>query len=272
MAFQGSLRELPLADVIQVVAVSGKSGVFTVKNDRKEGYIYLQDGEIVHAQVEDLEGEDAIYELAIWSEGEFVFTPDTPSPKVTITRSITNLLMEAARRADEWRVLSKKIPSTHLVPIFKHRNSMTSVTLSPQEWIVVSRIDEQKTIDEISLALGVSSFEVCKVIYGLITSGLIELNDYVRTFNAYLNSLDTDALVELINSIYQKALEYVGQDEKHVKLITNVLKMSYSQIETGRGGIAGVEFLLEVNRLLDSIVGKRKATRFFNEVKAMVGA
>ena len=33
MAFQGSLRELPLPDIIQLVAVSGKTGVFVLKNE-----------------------------------------------------------------------------------------------------------------------------------------------------------------------------------------------------------------------------------------------
>ena len=42
MAFQGSLRELPLPDVIQLVAVSGKTGVFTLKNGPESGRIFLR--------------------------------------------------------------------------------------------------------------------------------------------------------------------------------------------------------------------------------------
>ena len=76
MAFQGSLKELPLPDIIQLVSVSGKTGVFTLKrNGDSSGEIYLRSGQIVHAHVGDLTGEEAVYELAIWPEGEFVFTP-----------------------------------------------------------------------------------------------------------------------------------------------------------------------------------------------------
>ena len=82
MAFQGSLKELPLPDIIQLVSVSGKTGVFTLKNGTEAGYIYLQDGQIVHAQVGDLAGEEAVYELAIWPQGEFVFTPGQQSPSL----------------------------------------------------------------------------------------------------------------------------------------------------------------------------------------------
>src|SRR5437763_16290497 len=111
MAFQGSLKELPLPDIIQLVSVSGKTGKFTLTRDADKGYIYLKNGQMVHAHVGDLIGEEAIYALAIWNSGEFQFNPGEEPDRQTITKSNTNLLMEAARRLDEWRAVSKKIPS-----------------------------------------------------------------------------------------------------------------------------------------------------------------
>ena len=116
MAFQGSLKELPLPDIIQLVSVSGKTGKFTLSRDHDRGYIYLKNGQMVHATVGELVGEEAIYALAIWNSGEFQFNPGEEPDRQTITKSNTNLLMEAARRLDEWRVLSKKIPSVDYVP------------------------------------------------------------------------------------------------------------------------------------------------------------
>ena len=97
MTFQGSLEELPLPDIIQLVSVSGKTGRFDLSSNDAEGQIFLQDGQIVHARTNTLEGEEAIYELAIWEDGEFFFTPDRISETTTISKSNTNLLMEAAR-------------------------------------------------------------------------------------------------------------------------------------------------------------------------------
>src|SRR5688500_1240933 len=112
MAFQGSLKELPLPDIIQLVSVSGKTGVFALRRDGEpDGEIFVRNGQIVRAHVGDLLGEEAVYELAIWPEGDFVFTPGTETDRTTIQKSNTNLLMEAARRIDEWQVLAKKIPS-----------------------------------------------------------------------------------------------------------------------------------------------------------------
>jgi len=154
MAFQGSLKELPLPDIIQLVSVSGKTGKFTLSRDADRGFIYLKNGQMVHASVGDLAGEEAIYALAIWNQGDFQFTPGEEPERQTITKSNTNLLMEAARRLDEWRVLSKKIPSVEHVPELQAReNRHEQITLNPQEWTLITRIDGHSSIADIGRAL-----------------------------------------------------------------------------------------------------------------------
>ena len=147
MALQGSLSELSLPDVIQLVSVSGKTGAFHLERDGEAGQIYLKDGQIVDAFVGNLRGEHAVYEMAIWSTGEFTFNPGESSAEVTVHRSNANLMMEAARRLDEWRVLSRRIPSLDLIPFFSPREGQDQVTLSPQEWILVTRVDGQRSIE-----------------------------------------------------------------------------------------------------------------------------
>jgi len=176
MAFQGSLAELHLPDIIQLISVSGKTGVFHLTNGALAGEIYLNDGKIVHAQLDDVSGEEAVYALAIWSQGDFRFDPGVASEMRTITKSNTNLLMEAARRLDEWRVLSKKIPSTDLVPEFvvqEHRDGQ--INLNTSEWLILSKIDGQRSIKAIAAATRLSAFDAAKILYGLIATGLIRL-------------------------------------------------------------------------------------------------
>ncbi len=175
MALHGSLSELSLPDVIQIVSVSGKTGVFEINRSGEVGKIYLRDGQIVDALVGALRGDNAVYEMAIWSEGEFSFISGEQTDNVTIHLSNANLMMEAARRLDEWRVLSRKIPSLDLVPFFTSRDQSDQVTLSPHEWILVTRIDDEHTIEEIAEALHWSAFDVSKLLFGMITSGLVAL-------------------------------------------------------------------------------------------------
>jgi hypothetical protein len=178
MAFQGSLAELHLPDIIQLISVSGKSGVFQLVDGPHRGQIYLHEGKIVHAELEDVSGEEAVYALAIWSQGDFRFDPGVATQLRTISKSNTNLLMEAARRLDEWRVLSKKIPSTDLVPEFvvqEHREGQ--INLNTSEWLILSKIDGRRSIKAIAAACGLSVFDASKILYGLIATGLIRLRD-----------------------------------------------------------------------------------------------
>ncbi len=176
MSFQGSLNELPLSDIVQLVAVSGKTGMFSMTRASEKGYVYLQNGHITHAKLGDVEGEDAIYALALWNQGTFQFSPGVESEARTISRSNTNLLLEAARRSDEWKILSRKIPGTDSVPVLVSREGANGpVTLTPLEWKVVTKTDGQRSIEEIARALKTSAFDVAKTLYGLVTAELVEI-------------------------------------------------------------------------------------------------
>ncbi len=176
MSFQGSLNELPLSDIVQLVAVSGKTGMFSMTRASEKGHVYLQNGHITHAKLGEVEGEDAIYALALWNQGTFQFSPGVESEARTISRSNTSLLLEAARRSDEWKILSRKIPGTDSVPVLVSREGTNGpVTLTPVEWRVVTKADGQRSIEEIARALKTSAFDVAKTLYGLVTAELVEI-------------------------------------------------------------------------------------------------
>jgi len=176
MAFQGSLSELHLPDIIQLVSVSGKTGVFRLIDGSHRGDIWLNEGRIVHAEHEDLAGEEAVYALAIWRTGEFRFEAGIAPPRQTIQKSNTNLLMEAARRLDEWRVLSKKVPSVELVPEFVILETREGqINLNTMEWLLLSKIDGHRSVKQIAAAAGMSVFDSAKLLYGLVATNLIRL-------------------------------------------------------------------------------------------------
>ncbi|GBC85822.1 hypothetical protein HRbin11_02280 [bacterium HR11] len=179
MSLQGSLKDIQLPDIVQLVSTAGKTGMFLLRRGTTEGRIYLQEGQIVHAEVGDLQGEDAVYEMAIWNEGEFLFQPEVRPPRVTVQRSNTTLFMEAARRIDEWRILSRKIPSMDMIPeiVPSLPQGRSHVQLNTGEWMVLARIDGQKTIRELAQVCGLSLFDTSKILYGLITHNLVSLKE-----------------------------------------------------------------------------------------------
>ncbi|MGH9389376.1 MAG: DUF4388 domain-containing protein, partial [Vicinamibacteria bacterium] len=150
MSFQGSLRELQLSDVIQLVSVSGKTGMFTLTRGEERGVLYVKQGRIVHAELSGVTGEEAVVSLASWASGEFQFTPNEETDTVSIYKSNTRLLMEAAHQHDEWRVLSRKVPGLDFVPTLASPEAGRPVTLSPAEWRLIVGVDGQRSVRELA--------------------------------------------------------------------------------------------------------------------------
>jgi len=271
MAFQGSLKELPLPDIIQLVSVSGKTGVFSLRrNGDSTGEIYLRGGQIVHAHVGDLQGEEAMYELAIWPEGDFVFTPGTETDVTTIQKSNTNLLMEAARRIDEWQILSKRIPSTRLVPVFTHQATTTSVSLTPQEWALICKIDERRTIEEVAIGLNMSPFEACKLLYGLITSGLVTLNeDLSRLRTERLHKMTPEELSALTESIHQQGRTLLSGHSRQADLEIPY-RMSRAEMDAGRGVEAVLDLVRAEEKVVSAALGPNQSKSFLDRVSQLL--
>ncbi|HEX7707004.1 MAG TPA: DUF4388 domain-containing protein [Thermoanaerobaculia bacterium] len=268
MAFQGSLKELPLPDIIQLVSVSGKTGKFTLTRDGDRGFIYLKNGQMVHATIGDLTGEEAIYALAIWNHGEFQFSPSDEPERQTITKSNTNLLMEAARRLDEWRVLSKKIPSVELVPeLMARENRHEQVTLNPHEWMILTRIDGRRSIAEIGLALGISSFEVAKILYGMLTAELVQLKKKVDAVSDH----ESGELVDLAERIRAVAEEFIGDSAQ--KTIEKQFMNAVDGILQGNGAQAVEEMVQEFEKTSSLLRGVSVTERLrvrIAEVRSLV--
>ncbi len=101
--FQGSVAQLELTDIVQVVCLGKKSVTIEVKSGVNTGYIYVLDGDIINAKTGNLEGEEAFYEIVSWSSGEFRFLPPEEDVEKRIDMRWENLLMEAMRIIDERR-------------------------------------------------------------------------------------------------------------------------------------------------------------------------
>lgn len=280
MAFQGSLAELHLPDIIQLISVSGKTGVFHLTDRALKGQIYLHDGKIVHAQIEDVSGEEAVYALAIWSQGEFRFEPGVATEVQTISKSNTNLLMEAARRLDEWRVLVKKIPATEMVPEFVVQdNREGQISLNTGEWLILSKIDGQRSIKGIATASGLSVFDTSKILYSLIVSGLIRLREASTAPAAGASARSvtgapagaprpagSDVLGRLnrVRDVCNATLGAVGES-----VVNKHYQKARGDIEKGAGGEAVDEAISQITRAASILKGAATTEALLEQLKAI---
>lgn len=99
--FKGAVAGLSLTDVIQLKGHNKYTGAISVEYGESQGTIYFVDGEIIHAELGDEDGEQAIYEIIKWPGGTFNIHPEKTSNVCTIHYRTDFLLLEALRRMDE---------------------------------------------------------------------------------------------------------------------------------------------------------------------------
>lgn len=99
MATTGSLREMPLAALIEASIRSRAFARLRLQHGGWEGEIYFADGEIVHAACGDLKGEPALWRLLSWTDGSFTLEDEVRSPERTLYRPWRELLLEGMQRA-----------------------------------------------------------------------------------------------------------------------------------------------------------------------------
>ncbi|HVX39818.1 MAG TPA: DUF4388 domain-containing protein [Gemmatimonadaceae bacterium] len=128
-----------------------------------------------------LQIEGVVFELMSWQEGFFSFEERTKEemPRDTrITVSTESLLMEGARRIDEWSRIADIVPNVSVVPELapvEEGREGAMLDLLPHEWQVLTIIDGERDLRAMAATLGRDEFEIAKIAYGLATTGIITL-------------------------------------------------------------------------------------------------
>ncbi len=177
---QGSMREAPLPDIIQLVSQSGKSGCFHVLDEPKRAKIYLKDGKLVHAITNEAQGLDAVYEVALWLDGHYHFEEGAADVTPSITKSNAAVLMEMHRRMDEWRVISQKISSLDLYPASTLLPGELPQGVNPRQAKMLGIITGWFTVSELAEVMQKPVLTVAKDLYDLVMTGQAVLKG-VRT-------------------------------------------------------------------------------------------
>ncbi len=123
--------------------------------------------------------EVVVFELLSWQEGFFSFIESDESEVTgddTIEVPTESLLMEGARRLDEWTQISETIPHLGVVPRLADLpddGPAPRLDLRPNEWEVLAAMDGERDLRAIATALNRSDFEVGRIAFGLVTTGII---------------------------------------------------------------------------------------------------
>src|SRR5687767_9506462 len=149
----------------------------TREPDKKLGEVLVEQGLITQqdlTRIVRFQIEEAIYHLFTWARGSFYFEADNMPEGADILVSISpdSLLLEAARRVDEWSLIEKKIPSMDLIfQIDNERTKESFSELTAEQQRILTLLDGTHTVQEIADETGMAEFEVGKALFGLIQAG-----------------------------------------------------------------------------------------------------
>lgn len=123
--------------------------------------------------------QDAVFDLMRWSEGTFRFEGEVESDEpVGLTVTVENLIMEGSRRLDEWDAVRNKIPGRRaVVAMAPAPEGQVELNLQPAEWRLLALVDGRRTVGDLIELSGQGEFSTCKLLYGLVGAGLLEVRD-----------------------------------------------------------------------------------------------
>jgi len=177
----GNLKDFPLGDIIQLINNTKKTGLLKIEAggdfSGEIGEINFSAGKIIFAESnKGLIGKSAFLHFYEWKVGDFSFVETSVQNEVNIDESTESLLVEGSRVIEEWSNISGVIKSLSLVvnltPV--PPEGVSEIKFTRDEWKILRTVDGKKSVKEIAEELKLADFEVSKIIYGLIASGLVE--------------------------------------------------------------------------------------------------
>lgn len=142
------------------------------------GQIAVQQGVLTEEQLRDflkIQVSEILFDAFVWKGGTFLFFDEMtlPAYAITISVDLANLIMEGARRIEEWEQCVRLLPDNKAVFRVVSTPESEKITLSLDEWKILFLINGQRTLEELCKESD-DPFHVYRVVYGLLSNKLIE--------------------------------------------------------------------------------------------------
>lgn len=150
------------------------------REGRRFGQIAIQEGVLTEAQLKDflkVQVSEILYDSFVWPAGTFSFEEELalPSYAVTIAVDLSNLIMEGARRIEEWEQCVRLLPDKEMIFRVVSDPAEEKITLTAEEWKILFLINGRRTLEELCQDAQEDAFHVYRVVYGLFGNKLIEV-------------------------------------------------------------------------------------------------
>jgi hypothetical protein len=221
-AFAGNVSQFKVIDILKLLASERQTGVLNLQRGKEKGEIYVDQGTLVHAICKDGVGLEAVFAILTWADGNFNFSPKVTSEEKSIEKDTPSLLEEARKQLAEWQQIKKLIPSQDLVFKLSSKRAPDEVNLKHDAWSMLSQIDGNKTVGDISNELKMGEYDTTRILYKLYTSGLIEMatvpqRKETKIVDVGFFDLVEEKLMEIIGPvapvILEEEIKNMGEDK-----------------------------------------------------------
>jgi hypothetical protein len=172
---EGNLAQIPLVDLLQILAVNRKTGRLALEREGEKAEIALENGRVVDARTRHAEGEKALYRLLALREGQFAFVPGPPPPEPRIDRKVEELVLEGLRQSDEVAALLPSLPQPHETVELAVHPSEIPAGLHPVTAEVIAALGKPCTFQELVDRCVATDLEAMRALAALFERGYARL-------------------------------------------------------------------------------------------------
>ncbi len=179
-AIAGSLREIRLPSLLQVLDADGVTGTLVVHQGHQghqgecSGKLHIQAGAIRDATLGRARGVKALYRMMVLEEGRFeLFIPGRSPEYETVEGDLQRHLLEAMRQKDEFAVYRKRLPDDGARLRFNEGMSLNPARVPPPVYEVMAAVGLHERVERILELCPLPDFEICRVLLVLLESRLL---------------------------------------------------------------------------------------------------
>ena len=128
-------------------------------------------------RIVQLKVDESIFDVFLWEVGTFEFHDGAQPPQkaVLLQLDVTGIVLEGARRKDEWKRIKKVIKGGDAVLDAISEAIAEMLPLAAEDADVLSRLDGTKTIDDLVLEMRATDFKIHKLLFDLYEKGMVRI-------------------------------------------------------------------------------------------------
>lgn len=244
-----------LLDAISFLCGQRRTGGLQISRGERVAEIFIQEGKLVHAHLDDYRGMRALDMILAWDGVEIHFTPQKLAEEKTIDMGTAEVLALLARQAEGWKRILADWPVTLDTVLRLQPQASGTVKLKKDDWDILAMIDGKRSLEEIARNLDTPPLELVESLRrfydaGLIGSEVEEGAEVTRYGGDFLSTLEKElnlAIGPLAPIVMEEALD-------------------------GRRSLTSQEVERLLVRLAEAIPDEKKRGRFLTKAQALAAS